>query len=98
MVDVHTAADAARRVLADEALSRRLREGARDVFRDLVCADCLNRFLLELLGALRGRFRREEVVLCLRVSLGYRPAFRFREAPGILLRPLGSDSLILEFS
>ena len=57
VVDVSTAKDAAERVLRDDALAARLRQGAADVQRDLVCAECLSDYLVETLRTLRSHFR-----------------------------------------
>ena len=37
-------------------MARRLRDGAADVQRELVCADCLHGFLLETLKSFRAHF------------------------------------------
>ena len=57
IVNVTTAKDAAERVLSDEALAARLRQGAADVQRDLVCAECLSDYLVETLRTLRSHHR-----------------------------------------
>ena len=57
VVDVFTAKNVARRILGDEALARRLREGAATVNRDLVCPTCLLDYISETLRTLRDHFR-----------------------------------------
>ena len=57
IVNVTSAKDAAERVLSDVALAARLRQGAADVQRDLVCAECLSDYLVETLRTLRSHFR-----------------------------------------
>ena len=51
-----TAVEVAKQITGNQRLARRLREGAADVQRELVCADCLHGFLLETLKAFRARF------------------------------------------
>ena len=51
-----TAVDVAKQITGNQRLARRLREGAADVQRELVCADCLHGFLLETLKAFRAHF------------------------------------------
>ena len=50
------AVDVATKITGNQRLARRLREGAADVQRELVCADCLHGFLLETLKAFRAHF------------------------------------------
>jgi len=51
-----TAVEVAKQITDNQRLARRLREGAADVQRELVCADCLHGFLLETLKAFRAHF------------------------------------------
>ena len=51
-----TAVEVAKQITGNQRLARRLREGAADVQRELVCADCLHGFLLETLKAFRAHF------------------------------------------
>ena len=57
VVDVFTAKKMSQRILGDEAFSKRLREGAAAVNRDLVCPTCLLDYISETLRTLRDHFR-----------------------------------------